>query len=96
LTFVSATHELYQASSPTTANLVTALFILCFLLNPFAKFFVRDLRFSRRWRFKSRSSGLWGHVVMWWKWRQQGPPIFGILPQHYTASQPRRPRPHFK
>jgi hypothetical protein len=32
---------------------------------------MRDLRLSRRWRFKSRSSGLW---------------------QHYTASQPRRPR----
>jgi len=25
----------------------------------------RDLRFSRRWRFKSWSSGLWCHVVMW-------------------------------
>jgi hypothetical protein len=25
---------------------------------------VRNLRFSRRWRFKSRSSGLWRHVVL--------------------------------
>jgi hypothetical protein len=26
----------------------------------------RDLRFSRRWRFKSRSSGLWRRVVIWY------------------------------
>jgi len=29
--------------------------------------FHRDLWLSRRWKFKSRSSGLW-------RWRQQGPP----------------------
>jgi hypothetical protein len=52
-----------------------------------------------RWCLKSRSSGLWRRVVLWqdtnfsevrtspWRWRQHG-----ILPQHYMASQPRRPR----
>jgi hypothetical protein len=35
--------------------------------------------------FKSRSSGLWRHVLLdLWN--------FGILPHHYTASQPNRPR----
>jgi hypothetical protein len=33
---------------------------------------VLHLRLSRRWRFKTRSSGLWRHVVLWW-WRQHGP-----------------------
>jgi len=27
---------------------------------------VRDMRLSRRWRFKSRSSGLWRRVVLWY------------------------------
>jgi hypothetical protein len=27
---------------------------------------MRDLRFSRQWRFKSRSSGLWRRVVLWY------------------------------
>jgi len=26
---------------------------------------LRDLRFSGRWRFMSRSSGLWHRVAMW-------------------------------
>jgi hypothetical protein len=37
---------------------------------------LRDLGFSRRWRLKSRSSGLWRHAVLWW----------------YMTSQPRWPR----
>jgi hypothetical protein len=46
------------------------------------------LRISRRWWFRSRSSGLWSRVVSWWdagilyiraatshwRWRQHGPP----------------------
>jgi len=39
---------------------------------------IRDPRFSRRWRFKSRSSGLWSRVMInditAWRWRQQDPP----------------------
>jgi len=26
---------------------------------------MRDSKFSRRWRFKSRCSGLWRRVVLW-------------------------------
>jgi hypothetical protein len=48
---------------------------------------VMHLRFSRHWRSKSRSSGLWRRVVLWWdtnvsedlspspwRWRQHWPP----------------------
>jgi hypothetical protein len=74
---------------------------------------VRDLRFSRRWRFKPRSSELWCRVAptlrramlppflgalspfpvpftSLWRWRQRDPRNVGILPHHYTASQPMR------
>jgi hypothetical protein len=27
---------------------------------------MRDLRFPRRWKFKSSSSELWRHVVLWY------------------------------
>jgi hypothetical protein len=55
---------------------------------------MRKLRLSRRWRFKSSSSGLWRHVVVWYD-EDGGSKIVRnvvLLPQHYTASQPRRPR----
>jgi len=47
-----------------------------------------DLTFSRRWIFRSSSSGLWrsedgGRTDRW---------NVGFL-HHYTASQPRRPQP---
>jgi hypothetical protein len=53
-------------------------------------------RLSQRWRFRSRSFGLWRHIVLWY---DHAASIFwvdiwniGILPQLYTASQPRRSR----
>jgi len=30
------------------------------------EFPMQEMKFSRRWRFKTRSSGLWSRVVMWW------------------------------
>jgi len=68
---------------------------------------LKGLGFSRRWRFKSKS-GLWRRVVfqvevLWvvtlcnvvGNQRLRGPcclHVQGILPQHYTASQPKRRR----
>jgi hypothetical protein len=64
---------------------------------------LRDLRFSRRWRFKPKSSVLWyqrfeGSCCL----RLQGEVHYrgdrkvlrnaGILPKHFAMSQPRRPR----
>jgi hypothetical protein len=49
-----------------------------------------DLRFLRRWIFRSMSSGLWGTTV--WGWGIKALRNVGFLPHHYTASQPSRPR----
>jgi len=59
---------------------------------------MRDLRFSRRWRFMSWSSELWHRDAMWCD-RMLHPRDavsmvlrnVGILPHQYTESQPRRP-----
>jgi len=57
---------------------------------------MRDMGYSQRWRFKSRSSGLWLRVVLSVVVGYQcdegnvGLRNADILPQHYTASQPRR------
>jgi hypothetical protein len=56
---------------------------------------MQDSKFSRRQRFKSRSSGLLGRGVKWSAPEDGGNNVLrnvGILPQHYTVSQPRRPR----
>jgi hypothetical protein len=60
----------------------------------------QNLRFSQRWKFKSRSSGLWRRVVLGYdtnvseiyaasffmvKW--SGRNMFGVVPEHYVASQ---------
>jgi len=58
------------------------------------------LRFWRRWSFKSRGSGLWRKRFGGLCWYHHHGEVnleaastsrnVGILPQHYTASQPRR------
>jgi hypothetical protein len=53
---------------------------------------VRDLRFTRRRTFESRTSGLWRRVVLGEYGGGKVPRNVGIPPQHYTASQPKRPR----
>jgi hypothetical protein len=45
-----------------------------------------DMRFSQRWKFMSLSSGLWRPEDR----RSKCIRNVGILPRHYTASQPRR------
>jgi len=68
---------------------------------------MRDLRFTRQWRFKPSSSGLWWCVVMRYytsisegisaslKMEARSSKVIrndSILPQHYTALQTRRLR----
>jgi len=43
-----------QEASPET--------ITRFVVNSYK---IRNLSFPRRWIFKSRSSGLWRHIVLW-------------------------------
>jgi len=52
----------------------------------------QDLMFPWWWRFKSWSSGLWCHVVKWWRWSQQGPlkhwyPTCHHNPEGYNFSE---------
>jgi len=51
-------------------------------------FNLRDLIFSRRWRFRSSSSGLW-------RWRQRGLPETLVSYITTRRHKPRRPRFEF-
>jgi hypothetical protein len=53
---------------------------------------LRDMRFSRRWIFKSPSSRLWHRVVGTEDGGSKVLRIVCIPPHHYMASYPRRPR----
>jgi hypothetical protein len=55
-------------------------------------YFLRDLRFSWQWRFRSNSFGLWHYVALLppyspWRWDLWN---IGILPRHCMASQTKR------